>query len=89
MSEPTVARSRKVATRTVLIGAAVLLIVFALIIWGVAASGKGTTQASSATDSVCPAASVADDVLPTVVTLSVHGPSGSGSCSGEVIRDGG
>ncbi|HEY7009172.1 MAG TPA: trypsin-like peptidase domain-containing protein [Jatrophihabitantaceae bacterium] len=88
-SEPTATKSRPSTTRLALIGAAVLVIVLALVIWGVTASGSGTSQAGSTSVAACPAASVAEDVLPSVVTLSVHGPSGSGTGSGEVIRDGG
>jgi putative serine protease PepD len=37
----------------------------------------------------CPAISIANDVLPTVVTVEVHTPTSSSNGSGEIIRDNG
>jgi putative serine protease PepD len=50
-------------------------------------SGGSTVSASSATS--CPVTSVADKVLPSVVTIAAKGDSGSGTGSGEVIRSDG
>src|SRR5438445_13370141 len=46
------------------------------------ASGSGATQQAT-----CPAVSVADTTLPSVVTVNVTGPSGGGNGTGEIIRD--
>jgi putative serine protease PepD len=47
-------------------------------------SGAGHAAAGSA--SVCSVTTVADDVLPSVVTISASGQAGAGTGSGEVIR---
>ena len=52
-----------------------------------ASSGSGSTSASSAVG--CAVTSVANKVLPSVVTIAATGPGGSGTGSGEVIRSGG
>jgi putative serine protease PepD len=52
-----------------------------------ASSAQTSTSASSAVS--CPVTSVADRVLPSVVTVAVSGPGGSGTGSGEVIRSDG
>jgi len=53
-------------------------------------SVSSDTSASSSTLSACPVTSVADQVLPSVVTISATGPGGAaGTGSGEVIRSGG
>jgi putative serine protease PepD len=54
-------------------------------------SGSTTTpsapaSASASTESVCAVTSVADDVIPSVVTISTKGSAGAGSGSGEVIN---
>jgi putative serine protease PepD len=54
---------------------------------GAASSSQSNASASSAVS--CPVTSVADHVLPSVVTISVSGPGGSGTGSGEVIRSDG
>jgi len=52
-------------------------------------SSGSSTAASSSSLSVCNVTSVANQVLPSVVTISVKGPSGAGTGSGEVIRSNG
>ena len=47
----------------------------------------GSASASSAIG--CPVTSVADQVLPSVVTIAAGGPGGAGTGSGEVIRSDG
>ena len=47
------------------------------------------TSAASSTASACPVTSVADQVVPSVVTIAASGPGGDGTGSGEVIRSGG
>jgi len=47
------------------------------------------TSAASSTASACPVTSVAERVVPSVVTIAASGPSGGGTGSGEVIRSGG
>ncbi|SOD71495.1 putative serine protease PepD [Jatrophihabitans sp. GAS493] len=54
-----------------------------------AGDNSTTALAQSAESTGCPAVTIADAVLPTVVTLSVRTSSGSGSGSGEIIRDDG
>lgn len=66
------------------IAAAVALVVGAGAAWGTTAIVGAVTP-----DAVCHAQRVADDVLPTVVTLDVTGASGTGSGTGEVIRGSG
>jgi putative serine protease PepD len=50
---------------------------------------SSVTSASSTTTTACPVTSVAERVVPSVVTIAASGPSGSGTGSGEVIRSGG
>ena len=50
------------------------------------ASGNNTSSSSAVG---CPVTSVADHVLPSVVTIAAAGPGGSGTGSGEVIRSDG
>lgn len=51
---------------------------------------SGSPAASSAsTTSACPVTSVADKVIPSVVTIAASGPGGSGTGSGEFIRSDG
>ena len=52
-------------------------------------SVSSDTSASASTASACPVTSVADQVIPSVVTISATGPGGAGTGSGEVIRSGG
>jgi putative serine protease PepD len=47
------------------------------------------SSSSSASSSVCEATTVANDVLPSVVTISARGSGGAGTGSGEVIRSNG
>ena len=54
-------------------------------------SGSGISSpasASSSTASACPVTSVAEKVVPSVVTIAARGPGGGGTGSGEVIRPG-
>jgi putative serine protease PepD len=48
-----------------------------------------TGNVAAGSVSACPVTSVADNVLPSVVTIAVTGPAGAGTGSGEVIRDDG
>ena len=50
---------------------------------------SGTTPGSSQTVSACAVTPVADQVIPSVVTLAATGSGGSGTGSGEVIRSDG
>ena len=52
-------------------------------------SANSGSTASSATVSACPVTSVAEKVVPSVVTIAASGPDGGGTGSGEVIRSGG
>jgi len=52
-------------------------------------STGGSTGASASSAVGCPVTSVADKVLPSVVTIAAAGPGGSGTGSGEVIRSDG
>ena len=69
----------------------------ALVVGGVIGGVTGAATASSspsatsgpATVSACRVTSVADQVVPSVVTIAASGPSGSGTGSGEVIRSDG
>lgn len=63
----------------------------ALLLAGTAGGGIVylATRAPGASATTCSATTIAENVLPTVVTLSVSGAGGSGSGSGEVIRDDG
>ena len=49
----------------------------------------GPAAVAAASETRCPATTIADNVLPSVVTLSVRNGSSSGSGSGETIRDNG
>ncbi len=59
------------------------------IIAGVIAGTTNTSSASSSGPSACAVTQVADQVVPSVVTISVEGPGGAGTGSGEVIRSDG
>jgi putative serine protease PepD len=52
-------------------------------------STADSATAGSATVTSCPVTPVADQVLPSVVTISASGSGGAGTGSGEVIRSGG
>jgi putative serine protease PepD len=55
-------------------------------------SGTSTTTVAAtapASGAACQVTSVADQVIPSVVTIAAHGSAGSGTGSGEVIRSGG
>ncbi|MGH3174588.1 MAG: S1C family serine protease, partial [Streptosporangiaceae bacterium] len=55
---------------------------------GASSGNSGTTSGNSAV-SACAVTPVANEVVPSVVTIAAHGPSGSGTGSGEVIRSDG
>jgi putative serine protease PepD len=83
-SSPATRRPRQLPTRALLaVGVAIALVSGLLggLIARWAARGAPATS--------CPAAAVADSVLPSVVTLTVSGGGASGTGSGEVIRDSG
>jgi len=82
----------------VLIGVAAAVIggvVGGLIVWAIWSPGNGngsgsaTASGSSGTLAACPAANVADEALPSVVTIRATGSQGGGSGSGVVLRSGG
>jgi putative serine protease PepD len=52
-------------------------------------ASSGSTNASASSAGSCPVTSVADHVLPSVVTIAAAGAAGSGTGSGEVIRSDG
>jgi len=54
-----------------------------------AASQSSSNNASASSAVGCPVTSVADRVLPSVVTIAASGPGGAGTGSGEVIRSDG
>ena len=67
-------------------------VVGGLIVGATQSSGSSVssgTSAASSTVSACPVTSVADQVVPSVVTIAASGPGGGGTGSGEVIRPGG
>jgi putative serine protease PepD len=67
-------------------------VVGGLIVGATQSSGSSVspgTSAASSTASACPVTSVADQVVPSVVTIAASGPGGGGTGSGEVIRSGG
>ena len=67
-------------------------VVGGLIVGATQSSGSGVSPdalAASSTASACPVTSVADQVVPSVVTIAASGPGGGGTGSGEVIRSGG
>jgi putative serine protease PepD len=85
---------RRWPKRPALRGGFVILGVGAGLIGAVTAcSSSGTSSPSAATDSspagTCAVTPVADDVLPSVVTIASTGSSGSGTGSGEVINSDG
>ena len=70
-------------------------VVGGLIVGATQSSGSTVSRSTSAssstasTASACPVTSVAEQVVPSVVTIGASGPNGSGTGSGEVIRSGG
>ena len=56
---------------------------------GYSARGGGDGDTASAAGAACEATTVADDVLPSVVTIAVSSGGSAGNGSGEVIRDDG
>jgi putative serine protease PepD len=66
-----------------------LLPAFAVVV-GCSSSGSSSQSNASASSAVsCNVTSVADHVLPSVVTIAASGPAGSGTGSGEVIKSDG
>jgi putative serine protease PepD len=75
----------------VLVGAALVVggVAGGLIVGATQSSGSTVSRgasAASSTASACPVTSVADQVVPSVVTIAASGSGGSGTGSGEVIR---
>jgi putative serine protease PepD len=89
VSEP---RAKRPDRRTIAVLAAVAAVA-ALVgagVGGLIVHASTSGDDAPTTDAVCTATSVADDVLPSVVTISATGPDGEpGTGSGELIRDGG
>lgn len=87
-------RQRRLNNGTLAAGAAAIAVVGGVIggviVNALSGSNGGSpsnaTVATAASDNRCPAISVADKVLPSVVTLSVGGGGQQGSGSGEIIR---
>jgi putative serine protease PepD len=66
----------------------------AMVVAGCSGSTTTTSAVAAATSdnsavSACAVTQVANEVVPSVVTIAAHGPSGSGTGSGEVIRSDG
>ena len=79
-------------TRTLVAVAVAIAVVAGLAGAGIARladSGNDSALAGLANGTSCPATTIADGVLPSVVTLFVHRGTVSGSGSGEIIRAGG
>ncbi|HMD92591.1 MAG TPA: trypsin-like peptidase domain-containing protein [Trebonia sp.] len=76
-------------------GFVVVGVVGGLIGWAIASpsssnAATGTTGTTAgSTSAVCAATSVANEVLPSVVTISVSGPGGAGTGSGEILQSSG
>ena len=94
MSESGHARSPRRWLLWLALGTALVVggVVGGLIVGATQSSGSSVspgTSAASSTASACPVTSVADQVVPSVVTIAASGPGGGGTGSGEVIRSGG
>jgi putative serine protease PepD len=85
------ARSSRRWLRWAAVGAALVVVVVVGGCTGAATSSPASsaTSASSATVSACAVTPVANEVLPSVVTIAASGSGGSGTGSGEVIRSDG
>jgi putative serine protease PepD len=66
-----------------------LLPAFAVVVGCTSSGSSSQSNASAASAVSCPVTSVADQVLPSVVTIAATGPGGSGTGSGEVLRSDG
>src|SRR5215471_4495648 len=92
MSESRHPRSPRRWLLWVALGAALVVggVAGGLIVGATQSSGStatsGTSSVSSSTASACPVVSVAEQVVPSVVTIAASGPEGGGTGSGEVIR---
>ena len=67
-------------------------VVGGVIVGATQSSGSSVTPGSSTashTANACPVTAVAEQVIPSVVTIAASGPNGGGTGSGEVIRSGG
>ena len=82
-------RTRRWQMPAALVAALVVGGVIGGVIVAATTSSAATPSSSSAQVSACEVTSVANQVLPSVVTISVHGKGGSGTGSGEVIRSDG
>ncbi len=85
------ARSSRRRLRWAAVGAALVVV---LVVGGCTSTATSSptstaTSASSATVSACAVTPVADEVLPSVVTIAASSSEGSGTGSGEVIRSDG
>jgi len=95
MSESRHPRSPRRWLLWVALGAALVVggVAGGLIVGATQSSGStatsGTSSVSSSTASACPVVSVAEQVVPSVVTIAASGPEGGGTGSGEVIRSDG
>src|SRR5215831_12813192 len=94
MSESRHPRSSRRWLLWVALGAALVVggVAGGLIVGATQSSGSTVspgTSAASSTASACPVTSVADQVIPSVVTIAASGAAGGGTGSGEVIRSGG
>lgn len=94
MSESSHARSPRRWLLWVALGTALVVggVVGGLIVGATESSGStGNSESATAshTASACPVTSVAEQVVPSVVTIAASGPAGAGTGSGEVIRSDG
>jgi putative serine protease PepD len=94
VSEPEHSRSPRRWLPWAAAGAALVVggVVGAVVVGATQSPGSSVspaTSAGSSTASACPVTSVADQTVPSVVTIAASGPGGSGTGSGAVIRPGG
>jgi len=94
VGEPSHARSPRRWLVWVALGTALVVggVAGGLIVGATQSSGSTVNSGSStasATPSACPVTSVAEQVIPSVVTIAASGPNGGGTGSGEFIRSDG